>query len=319
MPLALAAGGTALFLVLGILETFLTTDENSQPINDGVAWVVPLIMVAADAAISFLFVRTILRYDGRQVLNIGASFAIALVCSATMIGAFVAGIWVPFLLGWGGRTVRELELVRDENLGDILRPFAYSGGVLAVVVGIFSGFVAWLSQFLRWLPDFRKTAARLPWPWHIGLSIPLLLGFALAFGALISWLGDGYEPPEELNAGRVDPFAVGAPKLYEEADIWLVRLSQAEFVALYDRGVESGCPLQWRPEYEFMGRRGWFVDACNGAAYDLTGRCLSDTCRGTLLERFNVAIAAGEVIVDLRGFPPLPPPDPRATPFNPAG
>jgi hypothetical protein len=148
---------------------------------------------------------------------------------------------------------------------------------------------------------------RLPWPWRIGLGVPLLLGLVLSLGALISWLGDGYEPPEELNAGRVDEFAVGAPKLFEDEDIWLVRapeglspvLSRNEFAALYDRGAESGCPLQWRQEFEFMGRRGWFVDACTGSAYDLTGRCASQVCQGALLDRFFVRIQDGSVIVEL--------------------
>jgi len=139
------------------------------------------------------------------------------------------------------------------------------------------------------------------WRWllAIGLGVPLLLGLALTLGALVSWLSDGYERSDTLEAGRVSEFTVGAPKLYEEEDIWLVRTSEAEFAALYDRGVESGCPLQWRREFEFMYRRGWFVDACTGSAYDLTGRCASQVCNGALLDRFAVQIQDGNVIVEL--------------------
>ena len=139
------------------------------------------------------------------------------------------------------------------------------------------------------------------WRWllAIGLGVPLLLGLALTLGALISWLSDGYERSHTLEAGRVSEFSVGAPKLYEEEDIWLVRMSEGEFAALYDRGVESGCPLQWRREFEFMSRRGWFVDACTGSAYDMAGRCASQACSGAALDRFAVQIQDGNVIVEL--------------------
>jgi nitrite reductase/ring-hydroxylating ferredoxin subunit len=153
-----------------------------------------------------------------------------------------------------------------------------------------------------------QKVARLPWPWRVGLGVPLLLGLTLALGALISWLSNGYEPPETLDAGRVDQFAVGTPKLFEEEDIWLVRTSGGEFVALYDRGVESGCPLQWRQDFEFMARRGWFVDACTGSAYDQTGRCASQVCQGAMLDRFPVRIQDGNVIVALEQVVPIPVP-----------
>lgn len=164
----------------------------------------------------------------------------------------------------------------------------------------------------------------LPWPWRIGLGVPLLLGAALAFGALISLISDGYERPETFEAGRISEFSTASPRLYEEEDIWVVRLSgqpspasEGGFLALYDRGVESGCPLEWRREHEFMGGRGWFIDACTGSAYDLNGRCFSEPCRGRHLDRFAVYVRANEVVVDLRTALPEPASDPSAEPLNP--
>jgi hypothetical protein len=66
----------------------------------------------------------------------------------------------------------------------------------------------------------------------------------------------------------------------------------------------TGCPLQWRREFKFEGRRGWFVDACNGAVYDLNGVCASDPCRGIRLDRFLVSVYGvsghdNTVVVDL--------------------
>jgi len=155
------------------------------------------------------------------------------------------------------------------------------------------------------------------WPWRIGLGVPLLGGLVLAFGAFISSLSNGYEPPDTLDAGRVKEFTVGAPRLYEEEDIWLVRLSESDFVALYDRGLESGCPLQWRRDFDFMASRGWFVDACTGYAYDLGGRCFSDACRGALLDRFAVNVERDNVTVDLRLLERDLPADANPTPLNP--
>jgi hypothetical protein len=155
------------------------------------------------------------------------------------------------------------------------------------------------------------------WPWRIGLGVPLLAGAVLAIGALISLTSGGYEPPKTLDAGPVEQFTLGAPKLFEEEDVWVVRLAESDFVALYDRGLESKCPLQWRREFEFMDRTGWFEDTCNGAVYDLTGRCFSDPCRGRQLDRFNVTVSGANVIVDPRALQSSAPIDPRATPLTP--
>ena len=155
------------------------------------------------------------------------------------------------------------------------------------------------------------------WPWRIGLGAPLLAGTVLAIGAVISLTSGGYEHPKTLSAGSVDQFTPGAPKLFDEENVWVVRLAETQFVALYDRGLASKCPLQWRREFEFMGRTGWFEDTCNGHAYDLSGRCFSDACRGAPLDRFNVAVSGGSVEVDLRALQSPAPVDPRATPLTP--
>ena len=153
----------------------------------------------------------------------------------------------------------------------------------------------------------------------IGVGVPLLLGAVLASAVAISWLtGTEYERPKELEAGRADAYAIAAPKLFEEDDVWVVRLPEDEFLALYDRGLESGCPLQWRREFDFMDRAGWFVDACTGSAYDLIGRCFSEACRGGPLDRFSVEVVGGEIVVDLRVLHRDLPTDLTSDPVNPA-
>lgn len=160
------------------------------------------------------------------------------------------------------------------------------------------------------------------WRWllAVGVGVPLLLGLILASAVAISWLtGSEYERPVTLEAGRAEDYEVAAPKLFEEDDVWVGRLLDGEFLALYDRGLESGCPLQWRREFAFMDRSGWFVDACTGSAYDLTGRCFSEACRGRPLDRFSVDTNGGNVIVDLRVLHRDLPADPEAEPVSPPG
>ncbi|MGH2668392.1 MAG: hypothetical protein ACRDH5_04605 [bacterium] len=160
------------------------------------------------------------------------------------------------------------------------------------------------------------------WRWllAIGVGVPLLLGLVLASAVAISWLtGSEYERPLDLEAGRAGDYAIAAPKLFEEDDVWVVRLLEGDFLALYDRGLESGCPLQWRSEFGFMDRTGWFVDACTGSAYDLTGRCFSEACRGRPLDRFSATLDGDNVVVDLRVLHRDLPADAAADPVNPPG
>jgi hypothetical protein len=158
------------------------------------------------------------------------------------------------------------------------------------------------------------------WRWLLAIAaIPLLLGAILTLGVAISWLtGSGYEPPDELEAGGAAAYTVGRPKLFEEEDVWVVPLPEGEFLALYDRGTESACPLQWSPRHRFQNATGWFVDACTGSAYDLTGRCFSEGCLGRPLSRFPVTVTDDIVVVDLTELGSEPAVDPSAPPVNPS-
>jgi hypothetical protein len=151
------------------------------------------------------------------------------------------------------------------------------------------------------------------------LGVPLLLGLILTAGVAVSWLtGRDIARSEEIDAGAVAEYGVAEPRLFEEDDVWVVRLPGHEFLALYDRGVERGCPLQWSRDFNFMDRAGWFVDACTGSAYDLTGLCFSEGCAGRALSRFSVGVTtSGTVVVDLRAVDREPSLDTSAAPVNP--
>jgi len=95
-----------------------------------------------------------------------------------------------------------------------------------------------------------------------------------------------------------------------------VKLPDGEFVALYDRDPITGCSLPWGVGYEHMDRAGWFRDACSGAIYDLRGDCFSERC-GIGLNRLNVRLENGELIVDPRDGPRGELANLNAEPVNP--
>ena len=88
----------------------------------------------------------------------------------------------------------------------------------------------------------------------------------------------------------MDDYVVGAPKLYEEDDSGLSACPKASSSRSTTAASKSGALFSGASDFDFIGRSGWFVDACTGSAYDLTGRCVSEVCRGALLDRFGVHV-----------------------------
>lgn len=80
-------------------------------------------------------------------------------------------------------------------------------------------------------------------------------------------------------------------------------------LALYQKDPRLGCTVPWRPDFEFLGRKGWFRNPCHGQTYDLDGNCVFGPCiRG--LDRFPVRVKDGRVQVNVEQVihgPPLGP------------
>jgi len=150
-----------------------------------------------------------------------------------------------------------------------------------------------------------RPGRRMRWLWGIGVGFPLLMGLVIALIVLMAWITGGYEPPVEWDAGSLEDFEPGLPAFVETSGadrFWVVRLESGEVLALGDRDPESRCSVSWRPEYEFMGEKGWFRDACRGSTYDITGQCSAGPCvRG--MGRLDVRVEEGRVIVALREAP----------------
>jgi Rieske Fe-S protein len=114
----------------------------------------------------------------------------------------------------------------------------------------------------------------------------------------------------------LDDLRVNEPVHVKAHGLWLVKLESGELLALYERDPHLGCSVPWRPDFEFMGKKGWFRNPCHGETYDLLGRCFSGPCvRG--LDRFPVRVANFRFEVNVAA--PIPGPEPASGigPVNP--
>jgi len=114
-----------------------------------------------------------------------------------------------------------------------------------------------------------------------------------------------------FNAGSTADFTVNEPVRFPDHRFWLVRLESAEFVALLTRSPYQGCTVPWRPDFEFMGKKGWFRDPCHNDTFTIDGsHVFGPAPRG--MDRFPVRVEDGAVRVNVRTVilgPGGPPPD----------
>jgi Rieske Fe-S protein len=112
-------------------------------------------------------------------------------------------------------------------------------------------------------------------------------------------------PREHVAAGNISDFEIGRPQQFLEGKFWLVRVSQTEVIALYQRDPKLGCTVPWRENFRFIdprtgqSREGWFRNPCHGQTYDLDGHCVYGPCiRG--LDRRPVTLSNdGSVVVNI--------------------
>ena len=154
------------------------------------------------------------------------------------------------------------------------------------------------------------------WLYAVGLGVPLIAGGVLLVLVLMSFTKSAYQPPHLLTARTVLDYHVGSPVYSEQERLWVVRLPDDRMLALSDVDPLSNCSVPWRSDYEFMGKKGWFHEACFGSTYDLEGRCFGGPCM-TGLSRFGVLLQNTEVIVNLDDISPGPAHQDAAIPLNP--
>ena len=124
------------------------------------------------------------------------------------------------------------------------------------------------------------------------LALIVALSFAWPSGSKVdqvSW----------FSAGRASDFAVNEPVRFPEHRFWLVKLGDDQFIALLTRSPYRGCTVPWRPDFEFMGKKGWFRDPCHNDTFSIDGsHVFGPAPRG--MDRFPVRIEAGIVRVNVK-------------------
>lgn len=142
------------------------------------------------------------------------------------------------------------------------------------------------------------------------LWTPPFASLALLFAVACSSGGDG----DQFDAGDAASFAPGSVTTFVRTDsgglapsrellgvhfvVHLVRLADGDFRALYPTDPHRGCPVAWRPDFEWEGRTGWFRNPCHGELYFIDGtRAFGPSPRD--LDRFPVAVVDGRVIVTI--------------------
>jgi len=136
-------------------------------------------------------------------------------------------------------------------------------------------------------------------------SVLLTLAFVVSVAAILvvlafAWPNDSAEPAYEwVRVGQVSDFRVNEPTAIEDHHLYLVRLESGGVLALSRRSTHLGCAINWRPDLEFQGRKGWFRDPCGGSNWAVDGSMVSGPApRG--MDRYPLAVVGGEVIVDVR-------------------
>ncbi len=161
---------------------------------------------------------------------------------------------------------------------------------------------------------FRPGVRRL---WAAGLLIPLTAGIFLVGLIALSFTREPWQPDRLVTANSVGDYTVGEPVYFEDERLWVVRTPDDRMIALYDVDPLSSCQTPWWVNEEYMGRKGWFRDACRGSYYDVEGRCFGGPCE-IGLSRFDVLLNGTEVVVNLTELKPGPERDDSLTPVNPS-
>jgi len=119
----------------------------------------------------------------------------------------------------------------------------------------------------------------------------------VAVGAGFVWpTGSKVDEPVWFKAGSVSGFALNKPVWFKDQRFWLVKLGDEQFIALLSRSPRRGCTVPWRPDFEFLGTKGWFRDLCFQSTWDITGH-LAFGPSPRDMDRFPLQIVGGKVQV----------------------
>lgn len=159
-----------------------------------------------------------------------------------------------------------------------------------------------------------------PRPWRFSRRVVPLAMLAVAavalvvVGVAVIWQG-GSGDSGWTTVASFDEVAVNEP-LAVDRDVYLVLLESGEILALSRVDPHLGCLVDFRPDFKFMDRSGWFRNPCHGETYDLTGALrFGPSPRG--LDRYEVRVRDGDVEVNFANLIEGPAYDEEHEPITP--
>ena len=135
-----------------------------------------------------------------------------------------------------------------------------------------------------------------------GLAIALiLLGMFAVGGVILATLWSTTDGA--VWAARVDQLQPSKP-IHNSHGFYVVLLNSGEPIALSDQDPRgyfgpgtSDCQVEWRPDFIFDSRKGWFRDNCSGSTFMVNGaKVFGPSPRS--MDRYAVEVKDGDVLVD---------------------
>jgi nitrite reductase/ring-hydroxylating ferredoxin subunit len=141
---------------------------------------------------------------------------------------------------------------------------------------------------------------RLGFPRRQLAVVTLLAAVAGAFivAAMFAWPAAQQSPM--FTAGLADDFDPGSVTYFEDRHLFLVRMSDGDFVALSDSAQHlGGETVEWRPDFELQGVRGWFRSPMHQETFSMDGAIAFGPARSDM-QRLVVTVPGGRVRIDTR-------------------
>ncbi|MGQ9571628.1 MAG: QcrA and Rieske domain-containing protein [Dehalococcoidia bacterium] len=161
----------------------------------------------------------------------------------------------------------------------------------------------------------------------IGLAAAAAVGASLDFMRPRKIIGFGAPvdvPPSVIPSPGADPVKV------PEGRFWLENLapgaadSPGGLLAFYQKCPHLGCTVEYRPDFEFSGRKGWFRCPCHGSTFTKEGGILvwgpssrdMDTMRIDVKPEGGIIVDSGDITEGGKDNPQraVPYPGPGAAP-----
>ena len=134
-----------------------------------------------------------------------------------------------------------------------------------------------------------------------GLAIMLVfLGVLAMFGAALTTLWSG---STTVWAARADELRSNTP-VHNSHGFYVVLLPSGEVIALvekdsHDYPTSDVCPIEWRTDFVFESKTGWFRGECSGSTFSIDGsKAFGPSPRS--MDRYAVEVKNGDVLVDTR-------------------